>query len=409
MNLLPPDPKSRRRLVVLIASLLFMLIGSGSIYFIVVALKVISTEFAWPRAVPSIAYALQYGMAGVGGIFMGWCLDRRGPAIPVLIGAAMMGLGAIATAYVTSPWELYLIYGIMLGFLGRSTLFTPLTANITRWYEHNRSLAVGVVGSGQGLAGMIWPQVFHYLIASYGWRTAAMLYGFFALATLLPLAIILRHSPPVTELPTSSATAGGSASKRPVLSPLAIQLTLSIAAIGCCVGMSLPLAHIVSHISDLGFDPARGAEILSVMLGCSTLASLFGVGWLGKRYGGLRAIVAFSSGQATLLFALAFVDTLPTLYIAAALFGLGYGGILPCYPLIVRELLPASEAGRRTGLVLLCAGGGMALGSWMGGYVFDLTGSYSNAFLIGVGFNLGNLLLITSLIWRTRIARPSYA
>ena len=173
--------------------------------------------------------------------------------------------------------------------------------------------------------------------------------------------------------------------------------------------MSLPLAHIVSYISDLGFDPARGAEILSVMLGCSTLASLFGVGWLGKRYGGLRAIVAFSSGQATLLFVLAFVDTLPTLYIAAALFGLGYGGILPCYPLIVRELLPASEAGRRTGLVLLCAGGGMALGSWMGGYVFDLTGSYSNAFLIGVGFNLGNLLLITSLIWRTRIARPSYA
>ncbi|MBO6782573.1 MAG: MFS transporter [Alphaproteobacteria bacterium] len=389
--------------------MLFMLIGSGSIYFIVVALKVISTEFDWPRAVPSIAYALQYGLAGIGGIFMGWCLDRRGPAIPAFIGALMMGLGAIATAYVSSPWQLYFIYGIMLGFFGRSTLFTPLTANITRWFEHNRSLAVGVVGSGQGLAGMIWPQVFHYLIAAYGWRQASMLYGFFTLATLLPLAMILRRRPPENDGAVGAAARYRVAPTRPILSPLAIQLTLSSAAIGCCVGMSLPLAHIVSHVSDLGFDAARGAEVLSIMLACSTLASLVGVSWLGGRYGGLRAIFVFSSGQAMLLTALAFVDTLPAIYLAAALFGLGYGGILPCYPLIVRELLPAREAGRRTGLVLLCAGGGMAIGSWLGGYVFDLTGSYANAFLIGVVFNIGNLALIGSLIWRTNHPGPAYA
>ena len=173
--------------------------------------------------------------------------------------------------------------------------------------------------------------------------------------------------------------------------------------------MSLPLAHIVSHVSDLGYDSARGAEVLSLMLGCSALASFFGVGFLGGRFGGLRAIFLFSATQATLLFVLAFVDNLTTVYLAAALFGLGYGGILPCYPVIVRELLPAAEAGRRTGLVLLCAGGGMALGSWLGGYVFDLTGSYQIAFLIGVGFNLGNLAIITGLILRTRSLRPAFA
>lgn len=412
-----PSPLSdntvRRRTVVLVASLLFMLIGTGSIYFIVIALKPIAAEFGWPRAVPSIAYALQYAGAGIGGIFMGWCLDRRGMGIPAVVGASMIGLGGILTSYTSSPFELYLIYGGMLGFFGRSTLFAPLTANITRWFEHNRSFAVGVVGSGQGLAGMIWPQAFHHLIAAVGWRQTALYYGLFALATMLPLAMILRQKPPAPAPPPHRPDAFNAlkphALRHPPMSPRALQATLSMAAIGCCVAMSLPLAHVVSHVSDLGYDPARGAEILSLMLACSALASFFGVGFLGGRFGGLRAIFVFSTGQALLLAVLAFVESLPGLYVAAALFGLGYGGILPCYPVIVRELLPAAEAGRRTGLVLLFAGAGMALGSWLGGAVFDATGTYRIAFLIGVAFNLGNLAIIASLITRTPRFQPAYA
>jgi MFS family permease len=347
------DTVMRRRIVVLVASLLFILIGTGSIYFIVVALKLITAEFSWPRAVPSIAYALQYAGAGVGGIFMGWCLDRRGMGIPATVGGAMIGLGGILTSYVSSPLELYIIYGGMLGFFGRSTLFAPLTANITRWFEHNRSFAVGVVGSGQGLAGMIWPQAFHHLIAAVGWRQAAFYYGLFALATMLPLALILRQTPPASApcRPTArndpEPQVPGYAPRYTPISPRALQAALSTAAIGCCVAMSLPLAHIVSHVSDLDYDPARGAETLSLMLACSALASFFGVGFLGGRFGGLRAIFVFSTGQALLLATLAFVESLPGLYVAAALFGLGYGGILPCYPVIVRELLPAASAGRR--------------------------------------------------------------
>ncbi len=413
---MPPPFSDRavlRRNTVLVASLLFLLVGTGSIYFLVVALKLIAIDFGWPRAVPSIAYSLAYFGAGVGGIFMGWCLDRRGMAIPATIGASMIGVGAILTSIVTSAWELYLIYGVMLGFLGRSSLFSPLTANITRWFEHNRSFAVGVVGSGQGIAGMLWPPVFHHVIAAVGWRQASFWYGLFALATMLPLAFILRQKPPeaVARAPAASHAAPAPQRRpraRPALSPLATQASLSIAAIGCCVAMSLPLAHIVSYVSDLGFDPARGAEVLSLMLACSALASFLGVGFLGGRFGGLRAIFVFSSTQALLLAALAFVDSLAAIYVAGALFGLGYGGVLPCYPVIVRELLPAAEAGRRTGLVLLCAGAGMALGSWLGGALFDLTGTYRTAFLIGVAFNLGNLAIIGSLIARTRL-RPALA
>ena len=402
-----------RRYAVLAASLLFLMIGTGSVYFLVVALKLISAEFDWPRAVPSMAYSLQYFGAGAGGIFMGYCLDRTGMGIPALLGATMIGVGAMLTSVVSSQWELYLIYGVMMGFLGRAALFSPLMANITRWFDHKKSMAVGVVGSGQGLAGAVWPPVFQYFFDAVGWRQTAFLYGLFALSTMLPLVLILRQKPPalVPNAPVKAASRPASQAvprPRPALSPLAMQSALSIASVGCCVAMSLPLAHIVSHVSDIGYSPARGAEVLSLMLASAAVSSFFGVGFLGGRFGGLRAIFVFSAAQALFLATLAVVDNLTAVYIAAMLFGLGYGGILPCYPVIVREYLPASEVGRRTAIVILFAGGGMALGAWLGGAIFDLTGSYKMAFLIGAAFNLANLAIIGSLIARTRI-RPALA
>jgi len=394
-----------RRNAVLVASVLFMIVGTGSIYFLVVALKLISAEFEWPRAVPSVAYSLQYFGAGFGGILMGYILDRAGLGIPALIGASMIGTGALLTSILSSQWQLYVIYGVMMGFFGRSTLFSPLTANITRWFDHNRSMAVGIVGSGQALAGALWPPVFQYFFNAIGWRQTSFWYGVFALATMLPLVLVLRQRPPRPDaiartIPAKPPGRKTTVASQPALSPLKMQAILSVASIGCCVAMSLPLAHLVSYVSDIGYEPARGAEILSIMLACAALSSLFGVGFLGMRFGGLRALFVFSSAQALFLAALAFIDNLTGLYVVAALFGLGYGGILPCYPVIVREHLPASEVGRRTAIVILCAGSGMALGAWLGGAIFDATGSYKTAFLIGAGFNLANLAIIASLIVR---------
>ncbi len=392
-----------RRYLVLVASLVFMVIGTGSIYFLVVALKLITLEFNWPRVVPSTAYALQYFGGGVGGIFMGYILDRLGMGIPAFLAAVMIGFGALLTSVVSSPWELYLIYGVMMGFLGRAALFSPLTANITHWFAHKKSMAVGIVGSGQAFSGAIWPPVFQYFFDMIGWRETAIWYGVFVLATMLPMVLIFRMKPPAAEA-SGLPRADGRRDQRSLsgMSPLRMQLMLSIASIGCCVAMSLPLAHIVSHVSDLGFDGSRGAEVLSVMLLCAALSSFFGVGYLGGRFGGLRAIFIFSTAQAVFLASFAFVDGLTSVYLIAALFGMGYGGILPCYPVIVREYLPAPQVGRRTGIVILFAGGGMALGSWLGGAMFDLTGSYNAAFLIGSAFNLANLAVIASLIYETR-------
>lgn len=407
------DNAALRRNAVLVASILFMVIGTGSVYFLVVALKLISAEFGWPRSIPSFAYSLQYFGAGVGGILMGHLLDRMGMGIPALIAASMIGIGALLTSVITNQWQLYFIYGIIMGFLGRASLFSPLMANITRWFDHKKSTAAGILGSGQALSGALWPPIFAYTNTTYGWRETAFGYGVVALATMLPLVLILRMRPPPPDpanalKPRRSSNASGLPDYQPVVAPRVMQTTLSIASIGCCIAMSLPLAHVVSYVSDLGYPPARGAEILSLMLACAAMSSFFGVGFLGGKFGGLGAIFIFSSAQALFLTSLTFVEGLTSIYIAAALFGLGYGGILPCYPVIVREFLPASEAGRRTGIIILFAGGGMAIGAWLGGASFDLTGSYKLAFMIGVIFNLGNLAIIGSMILRTRV-RPALA
>ncbi|MBL4720464.1 MAG: MFS transporter [Alphaproteobacteria bacterium] len=404
----PQDPDARFRYVVLIASMLMLFIGTGSVYFLVVALKPIAADFDWPRAVPSFAYSLQYLGAGVGGIVMGYWLDRSGMKGPAIVGAISIAVGSILMKYVSEIWQFYILFGVFMGLIGRSTLFAPLMSNITRWFVKNPSMAVGVVGTGQSLAGAVWPPVFQYLNDSIGWRETSFYYGVFVLLTMTPLALVFRRSPnkqssgaaaPRKSFGNNRAAAASfGESPQKSLTPRRIQGLLSIASIGCCISMSLPLAHIVAHVSDLGYSPSRGAEALSIMLICASLSSFFGVGYLGSRFGGLWSLFCFSAIQALILGLLAVVEDLPMIYLVAALFGLGYGGVLPSYPVIVREFLPAKSAGRRTATVILFAGSGMAIGAWMGGLLFDLTGSYTIAFLIGVVCNVGNLLIIGRLI-----------
>lgn len=385
------------RYVVLATSLVMMVAGTGSVYLLVSALKPISAELDWPRTVPSVAYALQYLGGGLGGIVMGYWMDRSGMAKPALLGAVMIGVGACLTHYVQAPWHLFAIYGIMMGLVGRATLFAPLMVNITHWFEHRRGMAVGIVGSGQAIAGAMWPAVFQYGISTVGWRETALAYGIFALCLMVPLSAVFARPRPQSQ--AKQAAVAERATTAAVPPALMIKL-LCTAIIGCCVAMSLPLAHLMSHASDIGFDPIDGAQLLSVMLLCAAISSMFGLGALSHRFGPLKALLLFSCVQATMLGFFPLLSSLTGLYITAALFGLGYGGILPSYPIIIRAYMPAQGSGARTGLVVFFGTVGMAIGSGLGGVSIDLTGSYAPAFFTGVVFNIVNIAIISWLILR---------
>lgn len=402
----------RFRFFVLAASLTLVFVGSGSLFLIAVTLKDLAAEFDWPREVPSRAFALQFIGSGFGGILMGYLLDRLGAIVLPVISSIAVASGAILTTYVDAPWQLYVIYLVLFGFFGQGSLYAPLMANISKWYERWRGMAVGIVASGQSLSGIVWPPIFGYAVAEIGWRDGYFSFGILAACIMLPLCILFARTPPSREMLTEAEGLDGTdSSGHPRRGPRASEMPFSnarlqgilcVAIIGCCIAMSMPLAHIVAHATDKGLPLTTAVEVLSVTLLAAFVSRVIFVGLLSDLFGGLWALFVFSLLQAGMLALLPIADTKYLLYIIGAGFGLGYGGIFPVYAIIVREYMPAREAGRRTGLVFLFGAAGMGLGSWLAGAMFDSTGSYTIPFLIGVAANICNLLIIGALLTRSR-------
>jgi MFS family permease len=396
------EPESTYAWLRLSAALALMTIGGSGMYGISVALPLIQAEFGVTRGDASLAYTLTMLGFGIGGILMGRIADRFGVVVPVVIGALGLGGGFILAGNASTLLQFSLAHGLLIGFLGCSTTFAPLVADTALWFTRRRGIAVAICASGNYLAGASWPPVMQYFFETSGWRTTYIGIGIFCTAAMLVLAFALRRKPPALDSSAQALQARSFGDKPLGLSPNTLMALLVIAGVGCCVAMSMPQVHIVAYCGDLGYGAARGAEMLSIMLGFGIVSRLAS-GWICDRIGGLRTLLlgSFLQGVALLLF-LPF-DGLASLYIVSAMFGLFQGGIVPAYAIIVREYFPPREAGVRTGIVLMATLFGMALGGWVSGAIFDLTGSYRAAFINGIGWNLLNL---TIAVWLLRRAGP---
>ena len=378
-----------------------MTISSSTMYVVSVVLPSVQKEFGVARADASLPYTLLMIGVGVGGIFMGRLADRRGVMLPNLIGAAGLAIGFVLAGMSGGIVSFALIHGLLLGLAGASATFSPLVADTSLWFVKRRGIAVAICASGIYLAGAIWPPIVQHFVETVGWRQTYIGLGIFCALSVPPLALLMRARAPALAAAAPSPR-GATPSTRPFgLSMNAAQLLLCLAAIACCVAMSMPQVHIVAYCGDLGYGAARGAQMLSLMLGCGVVSRLVS-GAICDRIGGLRTLLLGSLLQGTALLLFLPFDSLTSLYIIAGLFGLFQGGIVPSYAIIVREHFPASEAGARVGSVLMCTLLGMALGGWMSGKVFDLTGSYHAAFVNGIAWNVLNLSIALFLIGRTR-------
>ncbi|MCD6078445.1 MAG: major facilitator transporter [Ramlibacter sp.] len=382
-------------------SLLLMTIGGSGMYAITVILPHMQRDFGIARGDASLPYTLTMIGFGVGGIVMGRLADRFGVMVPVMIGAVGLGVGYVFAGMASGLVLFGLMQGLFIGLLGTSATFAPLVADTTRWFDKRRGIALAICMSGNYTAGAVWPPVMQYFIDSVGWRQTYVGMGIFCVASMVPLALFLRRRPPAQELAAPAAGAAPStASDRPLgMSPNVLLGLLCVAGVSCCVAMSMPQVHIVAYCGDLGFGAARGAEMLSLMLGMGVVSRLVS-GWISDRIGGLRTLLLGSLLQGIALLMFLPSDGLVSLYVVSGMFGLFQGGIVPAYALIVREYFPPQQAGARTGTVLMATLLGMALGGWMSGAVFDLTGSYYAAFLNGIAWNMLNLAIVGSLVWR---------
>lgn len=377
--------------VILFISLALNSIALGAPNILFVNLKLIATDLETLRAVPSFAYSSLMIGTGIGGVFMGLWMDRQSIIYPVLFGSTMIGLGSIIAGYADGKWSFYLANGILIGLFGKAAMIAPLVANATRWFDRRRGLAVAIIASSQGVAGTIWPPLLRYVSDLTDWRETYFYYGLFVFTTMVPLALLLR-SKSKTAVTTSVAADTGS---RAILgmAPNLVHAILCLATVGCCAGMAMPIVHLVSHATDLGFTRAKAADLLSVLFAAAFFSRIL-FGMLADRIGGTRTLLLGSSCQAIMLTAFAFVESHNGLYFCAFLFGIGFAGIMPCYALIIRALFPVTQLGWRIGWQYLFAATGMALGGWLGGAIFDATNGYNIAFLTGVGFNLVNFGLI---------------
>jgi MFS family permease len=402
----------------LFVSLLLMTIGGSGVYAVTVALPRIQAEFGVARGDASLPYTMAMIGFGLGGVFMGRLADRFGVIVPLLIGAVGLGGGFIAAGASGSLWQFSAAQGLLMGFLGSAATFAPLAADTSKWFSRNRGIAVAICMSGNYLAGAVWAQVLRYFFDTVGWRETYFGMGVFCLAAMVPLAFVLRRPVPaqLDAAPPAAAVTAVHYSlpqvdrARPLgFSPAMLQGLLCVAGVACCLAMSMPQVHIVAYCGDLGFGAARGAEMLSLMMAMGIISRLVS-GWISDHIGGLKTLLLGSVLQGIALLMFLFVDGLPSLYLVAGMFGLFQGGIVPSYALIVREYFSPAEAGARVGTVLMCTLLGMALGGWMCGAIFDLTGSYQAAFLNGTAWNLLNVAIVVLLLWRARGGgRPAMA
>ena len=380
------------------ATMLISTIGGVGMWSVVVSLPAVQAEFGVARAAASLPFTLAMFGFATGGVVMGRLLDRIGILGPISVGAVALGIGYAGAANAHSLVAFALAHAV-IGF-GSSVTLGPLMADISQWFVRRRGLAVTLCSSGNYFAGALWPPVVQQAITHYGWRTTHLSIGLFAGTAMLILGwMALRRRAPV-----ASAAADGQRVISPEtlgLSPRALQTLLAVASVCCCVAMAMPQVHIVAYCGDLGYGVARGADMLSLMMAFGVLGRILS-GLIADRVGGLRTLMLGSALQAVALFMYLLYDGLISLYVISALFGLFQGGIIPSYALIVREYFAPKEAGTRVGIVLMASLLGMALGGWMSGYIFDVSGSYRAAFLNGLGWNFINGAIVLWLLSRRR-------
>ena len=385
----------------LAVAVLLSTIGGVGMWSVVVALPAVQLAFHLDRGAASLPYTLSMVGFAFGGVLMGWFADRVGVVLPVACGAIAIGLGYTAAGLAPGPITFALAYAVPIAFLGSSATYVPLVAETSHWFVRRRGIAMSIVACGNYAAGTIWPPIVEHAIAQYGWRATHLGIAAFCVVTMLPLSLLLRGRPPGyaaghQAAPPRLGTLG--------LRPATLQTLLAIAGLCCCAAMAMPQVHIVAYCGDLGYGAQRGAEMLSVMLGCGAISRVAS-GYLADRIGGLATLAIGSLAQMSALVLYLGLTGLDALFVVTALFGLVQGGLVPSYAIIIRACFPAREAGRRVGVVIMLTMLGMALGGWMSGEIFDLTGSYRAAFANGIAFNAVNAAIALWLLRRAGVRR----
>src|SRR5215470_284277 len=373
--------------VVVAAGALMGCVAMGATFSLAVFLQPMSEATGWSRTGVSTAMTIVFITMGIGGFVWGALTDRFGPKVVVLSGALLLGAGLALASRATSLLEFQLVYGIMVGGSAGS-IFAPMIATVTGWFDKQRSLAVSLVSAGMGVAPMTISPFARWLLSSYDWRTSQLVIAVLAWALLVPTAFLVRRAPPAPAGSPAAAQAGNSSMTvgEALRSPQFIVLGATFFA--CCAMHSGPIFHTISYAIACGIAPAVAVTIYS-MEGLAGLGGRLIFGLAGDRFGAKPTLVVGLFIQALGAGAYFFTRELAEFYGVAIVFGMTYAGVMPLYAVIAREYFPMRIMGTVFGAATMVSCAGMALGPALGGWVFDHFGSYGwlyiGSFAVGLG------------------------
>ena len=380
----------------LVITLIIAVFANTGMWAVITIMPELEAEFGTTRQATSLPFTLNMLGFAIGNLVVGRMIDKFGVTLSVSVAAIFSATGYLLSS-LSNDFYLLTCLHLILGF-GTAAGFGPLISDISHWFLRHRGIAVALIASGNYLAGTLWPLFLSDVLINHGWRDAYQILSLLSVITIIPLAFLLRRKVPAD----SQKIAGQLAQQKSAslnLSPKLLIILLGIAGISCCVAMSMPQVHIVSYCVGLGFGPAVGVQMLSVMLFGGVISRIV-FGFIADRLGGIQTVLLGACLQCIALVMYIPFDGQTSLFIVSLIFGLSQGGIVPSYAVVVREYLPPQTAGTQVGFVMMMTILGMALGGWMSGWVYDLTGSYQMAFINGIGWNALNLLIMFWLLSR---------
>ena len=400
--------------VVLAASVAIIAVGTGTIFSLAVFLRPLEEEFGWTRSLISGVALVNWIIFGMGSFAWGALSDRIGARRVVGAGAGLLGAALLLSSQVRTAGQLYAAFGI-LGAIGASAFYVPLSATATRWFSARRGLAMGILSSGMGLGIFVVPPTARGLITALGWRTTFALFGGLAWIVGTVAARYLVDRPEDRGLrPYGGSAAPHDAPTRPWSGGMTPADALrspafwgvALVHFGCCMAHSGPIFHMVAHAMDLGVTKMAAASMLGLS-GATSIAGRLSSGLLADRFGAKPALVGMLALQAITLSTYLYAGGAVSLFAVALGFGVAYGGAMPLYALVAREFFGERVVGTTFGGIFFISCIGMGLGAFGGGVLFDQLGTYWSlhvaSTLVGAG------AVVVALTLRSPVTRPALA
>ena len=389
---------------IVVASFIIQAMSIGAMFTYGVFFKEFQADFGWSRATISVASSLAFLVMGVAGIIAGRLNDKIGPKALMVASGISLGIGYMLMSRLQAPWQLYLLYGVLAG-IGFSTHDVLTLTTVARWFVKRRGMMTGIVKVGTGTGQVLVPPFAVAIIAAFGWRNAYLILGTLSLVILVAAAQVLRRDPQKFELlPDGGSQEPGDAAGGPFGRDMPLNVairkpqfwTICLAEFVAFFCIFTIIVHIVPHATDLGLSPVTAAGVLATIGGVSMLGR-FVMGIANDRIGGKRSLIICFSVFLCGLVWLQMAREGWMLFLFAVIYGFAHGGFFTVVSPTLAEFFGTGSHGLLFGIVLFNGTLGGAIGPFLAGRTFDVTGSYQMVFLLCSGLAAVGLILISLL------------